>query len=435
MALQNKVREKLAEAFIAALSEGKLPWIACWRSGQPENAVTGKRYRGVNSAILSYYADDRGYTDSRWCTYNQAQKKGWQVRKGSEGCPVEYWAYYDTKQKKLLSWPDANQLLKDKEYADKYLVLRSRTFIVFNAAQIDGIPAQQLQAQTNIDAIRQQRDTLLRNMALSYQEQGSRAYYSPGLDMVTLPPESTFFDTYSYACTFLHECGHATGHPSRLNRDLSGGFGSESYAREELRAEIASAFTAQTIGLRLTDEQLQPHMDRHKAYIQAWAAVLMDAPEELFRAIKDAEKISDYLLEKGEFEITPELAPEEKAVAVKSQPVEKAAPKSLESLIADIKATPQKAAPCPAVGRIDYLSNKGTVAYSAEFLDEQEFLKEIKDCNHTGVPMSIVLYQGKDGKNIPTDFIASLDPPPLGIQTVDSPYLPSSPAKIPELER
>lgn len=106
----------------------------------------------------------------------------------------------------------------------------------------------------------------------------------------------------AYACTFLHECGHATGHPSRLNRDMSGGFGSESYAREELRAEIASAFTAQAIGLHLTDEQLQPHMELHKAYIQSWASALQDAPGELFRAIKDAEKISDYLIEKGEFE-------------------------------------------------------------------------------------------------------------------------------------
>ncbi len=347
MALQNKVREKIAAAFLEALNEGKLPWHACWSTRQPENAVTGKRYHGVNSAILSYYAYDRGYTDPRWCTYNQAQQKGWQVRKGSEGVPVEYWAYYDVKQKKLLSWPDANQLLKDKEYANKNLVLRCRTFTVFNASQIDGVPEQQFQTQTNIDAIRQQRDTLLQNMALSYQETGTQAYYSPVQDQVTLPPESTFFDTYSYACTFLHECGHATGHPSRLNRDLSGGFGSESYAREELRAEIASAFTAQAIGLRLTDEQLQPHMNLHKAYIQSWAAALKDAPEELFRAIKDAEQISDYLIEKGEFEILPELAPEGKAVSVIPQLVEKAGPRSLESLVAQVRAAPQLPAPVP----------------------------------------------------------------------------------------
>lgn len=303
MALQNKVREKLAEMFIASLNEGKLPWTACWQKERPQNAVTGKRYRGVNSFFLSIHAYKQGYSDPRWCTYLQAQKQGWHVRKGSSGCPVEYWAYFDLKERELLSWQDALKLMKENPtYANENLQLRCRISVVFNAAQIEGIPEMTYAHQTNIDAIRGQRDTLLRNMQLKYREEGNQAYYSPEEDMVTLPPEKSFFDTYSYACTFLHECSHATGHPDRLNRDLSGGFGSESYAKEELRAEIASAFTAQAIGLTLTDEQLQHHLDLHKAYIQGWAKSVKDAPEELFRAIKDAEGISDYLIEKGEFD-------------------------------------------------------------------------------------------------------------------------------------
>ena len=76
MAMQNKLREKMAGSFLAALNEGKIPWKACWQSCQPENAVTGKMYRGINSAMLSYYAEERGFTDPRWCTYVQAQKIG-----------------------------------------------------------------------------------------------------------------------------------------------------------------------------------------------------------------------------------------------------------------------------------------------------------------------------------------------------------------------
>lgn len=299
----SKVREELARTFLAALDQGQLPWHKCWSTALPVNAVTGKTYRGINTLMLSWYSYQRGYTDTRWCTYNQAQEKGWQVRKGEKGTRVEYWACYDTKEKKLLSWDDVRQKLKANPDYEEYLQLRCRTYIVFNAEQIDGIPEPAQRPVTDIGTLRDRRDTLIQNMGIGYSEHGIRAYYSPGADTVTLPPEATFDDTYSYMATFLHECGHATGHPTRLNRDMSGGFGSGSYAREELRAEIASAFTAQTLGLQLSDEQLRYQTEQHTAYIQNWAGILKDAPEELFRAIKDAEAISDYLIEKGEFQI------------------------------------------------------------------------------------------------------------------------------------
>lgn len=303
MSALSKVREELAQTFLDALNQGQIPWRKCWSQALPVNAVTGKTYRGINTLMLSWYADRRGYTDTRWCTYNQAQSKGWQVRKGSKGVKVEYWACFDTKAKKLLSWDEVHQKLKLDPDHEKYLQLRCRTYTVFNGEQIDGISEPEQRPSTDIGTLREKRDTLIRNMGIGYTEQGIRAYYSPGLDMVTLPPEATFDDTYSYMATFLHECGHATGYPSRLNRDMTGGFGSESYAREELRAEIASAFTAQSLGLQLSDEQLRYQTEQHTAYIQAWAGILRDAPDELFRAIKDAESISDYLIEKGEFQM------------------------------------------------------------------------------------------------------------------------------------
>lgn len=313
MASSNKVREQLAQKFLAALDQGRIPWEACWSQGRPENAVTGKTYRGVNAIALSYAADDRGYTDPRWCTYNQAQNNGWQVRKGETSpISVEYWAYYDLKEKKLLSWQEMRDKLKADPDYEKHLQLRCRIYPVFNAQQIDGIPVLEERRHTDIGTLRQQRDTLIRNMGIGYEEYGNQAFYSPSLDRVVLPPEASFDDTYSYMATFLHECGHASGAAHRLNRDLSGFRGSESYAREELRAEIASAFTAQSLGLQLTPSQLEHHTQLHAAYIQSWASILKDAPDELFRAIKAAEEISDYLIEKGEFNMeqtqkTPEL--------------------------------------------------------------------------------------------------------------------------------
>lgn len=311
MAATSKTREALAQMFIAALKEDRIPWAAGWND-RPMNGATGKPYRGINRAYLSQLAEERSYEDTRWCTYKQAQDNGWQVRKGEKGTPVEYWAFYDQQQKKLLDWKEARKIEKeDPDYARDNLLLRCRTSFVFNAQQMDGVPPM-AHFQADIESIRAQRDTLIQNMGVGYREGGSGAYYVPGADTVVLPPEKSFKDTYSYFSTLLHECGHASGHESRLNRDLSGSFGSPDYAREELRAEIGSAFTSQALGLQLTEEQMQQHLDQHKAYIQSWAQTLEDNPEELFAAIRDAEKISDYLIEQGKFP-KPEAVREEAA--------------------------------------------------------------------------------------------------------------------------
>lgn len=308
--MQNKLRAEMAREFIACLEQEQLPWQACWKQVLPQNAISGKPYHGINALWLSHMANVRHYEDPRWCTFLQAQEKGWQIKRGAKACHVEYWAYYDTKKRKLLSWKDAEHLLKtDREYALKNLQLCSRIYAVFNGEQIDGIAPYE-QGHTDIGILRHNRDTLLRNMDLGYKEEGFRAYYDPSSDTVTLPSERSFQDSYGYMCTFLHECGHATGHATRLNRPMEGIFGSPEYAREELRAEIASAFTAQALGLQLTADQLERQMDTHKAYIQSWAKVIEDAPDELFRAIKDADSISDYLIEKGDFENAIEDAKE-----------------------------------------------------------------------------------------------------------------------------
>ena len=119
-----------------------------------------------------------------------------------------------------------------------------------------------------------------------------------------LPTVEQFDDSYSYMAVFPHEAAHASGAAHRLNRDLTGSFGSESYAKEELRAEIASAFTASATGINY---EQAPQMENHTAYVQNWIKVLENNPNELFRAIKDATKISDYLIEKGEFAVSEEL--------------------------------------------------------------------------------------------------------------------------------
>lgn len=300
----NKMREDMSAAFLAALKEDKIPWEQDWISiGRPCNAVTQKAYNGINSFWLSFIQEENGYSDPRWCTFKQAKENGWQVKKGEKGTHIEFWSLYDKEAKRKITRDEGERLKEElgESFYDRVKPVSS-TYTVFNAEQIQGIPERvQEKPALELDAtsLIEKRDVLLGNIKVQFSEGGDRAFYSPGPDRITMPEISQFKNEYGYMSTLLHEAGHATGHDSRLGRNLKGFFGSEDYAREELRAEIASAFTAQELGIG----QMDPvHMENHKAYIQSWIKVLQENPEELFSAIKEAEKISDYLIEKGEFD-------------------------------------------------------------------------------------------------------------------------------------
>ncbi len=117
---------------------------------------------------------------------------------------------------------------------------------------------------------------------------GDMAFYSPSHDFVAVPPQQAYPEQINFYRTALHELGHWTGHPRRLDRDQSGGFGSAAYAREELVAELASAFTCASLSIRPTV--------RHADYVGAWLAVLREDEKAIFRAASLASKAADYLL-------------------------------------------------------------------------------------------------------------------------------------------
>lgn len=304
----NKLREEMANTFIAALKEDQIPWEKQWRSSErPRNAVSDYSYKGINNIWLSYMAEKNGYQDPRWCTYKQAQEQGWNVRKGENGCKVEFWSLYDTQDKRKVTREEANKLQKqltEEEFLKRVKPVSS-VYTVFNAEQIDGIPElDQVKIPFSAEELISQRDVLLKNMSVDFHEGGDRAFYRPADDSITLPFVESFQDAYSYMATLLHEAGHATGHESRLDRPVRNTFGSPEYAKEELRAEIASAFTGQALGV---DVMSRDHLDNHKAYIQSWIKTLEDNPGELYAAIRDAEKISEYLMEKGEFDLDAKM--------------------------------------------------------------------------------------------------------------------------------
>lgn len=282
--------ESVAENLIRQLEQGTAPWQRPWEPGDsgslvPINPVTGKCYKGINALLLM--AQERN--DQRWMTYNQSVSLGGQVLKGERGTGIQYWKFTDEFIKKD---GQGKPVLDDAGHPVKVLVKleRPRVFYatVFNADQIEGLPPLQKKEQT-WDAIERAEAILAKSGAVIRHNISGKAYYRPSTDNIHLPEKSQFPSADKFYATALHELGHWTGHSSRLDRDLAHPFGSEGYAKEELRAEIASMLLGDALGIGHDPGQ-------HAAYVGSWIKVLQDDPLEIFRAAADAEKIQDYVL-------------------------------------------------------------------------------------------------------------------------------------------
>lgn len=308
--MKQEYAEQVAAKLIEQLEQGTAPWQKPWQPGElrlPYNPTTGKEYKGMNTLWLEM----QGRSDPRWMTYNQAGAEGAQVRKGEKGCHIVYWKFND--EKKLTD--DQGKPVIDPETGKQKTINvqlerpRSFTAVVFNAEQIDGLPpleARQIRSEPERNA---RAETILANSGADIRHQeGNRAFYSPSTDRITLPERGQFPTSDNYYATALHEVGHWTGHPSRLDRDLSNPFGSEGYAREELRAEIASLM----IGERL---EIGHDPSQHAAYVGSWVKALKEDPKEIFRAAADAERIAGYVMG-FEHEQTQEQAAERQAAPV-----------------------------------------------------------------------------------------------------------------------
>jgi antirestriction protein ArdC len=218
-----------------------------------------------------------GYSTNEWLTYRQAQKEGGQVRKGESGSKICFFKIVERDVE-----DDAGN-----EETKSFPVLRVWT--VFNRDQIDGleplvVPEHLLTEEQRIE----QAEAFVKNTGATVEEGSPHAAYSPSKDRITMPDFGHFTSPERYYTTVLHELGHWTGHPTRLERDMSGRFGDKAYAAEELVAELTSAFLSAELGL-------QADLKDPTRYLKSWIRLLTDDKYAIFTASRKAQDAAEFL--------------------------------------------------------------------------------------------------------------------------------------------
>lgn len=278
--------EKLTNKIIEKLEQGEIPWKKPWKSiqfGYPQNFISKKVYRGCNFFMTMFEERETPY----WLTYKQAKDLGGQVKHGEHGVPIMYFQFIEKE--------DENGNIKS------YPMIRKST--IFNIEQCEGIEnpfeeeRQRFQKEnlTDFNPIKSCEELLssFEDKVAPYSfGDGQKAYYRPGADWITMPVKERFHRPEGYYATLFHEMAHSTGHSNRLDRDGIIGhhqFGSKGYAREELVAELTSAFLCSKAGIE------NEVVDNNAAYIQNWLSALKNDKKIVYDAMRDSFKAIEYL--------------------------------------------------------------------------------------------------------------------------------------------
>ncbi|HEX3862115.1 MAG TPA: zincin-like metallopeptidase domain-containing protein [Stellaceae bacterium] len=289
------VYEKITNTIIAALETGVRPWHKSWSNTGAVNPASisvrprrscGTPYKGINTIVLWCEAQAKGYSNATWMTFQQAKEHGAHVRKGETATVVVYASKFVKTEK--------NDAGEDVDRTVPFL----KSYCVFNVEQIEGLPERFYNkaavVASVVDAPAFERiehvDAFVTNTAIAVGHGGDRAFYSPAHDRVQMPSFHQFDSAASYYATLAHEIVHATKHEKRLNREFGQKrWGDESYAAEELVAELGAAFLCADLGI--SD---QPR-DDHASYIASWLKVLKNDKRAVFTAASHAQAAADWL--------------------------------------------------------------------------------------------------------------------------------------------
>mgnify|MGYP001021848083 CR=1 FL=1 len=308
--------KKFAEMIIKRIGEidgdWKTPWITSppsLKGGWPQN-ISGRKYNGSNSIMLLLQQDMMGYSTPVYMTFKQATDEGCTVKKGEKSLPIFYYKLsIKNEEGKYISVDDYNQLSKEEQ---KKCNVRPfpKVFHVFNVEQtnypeIKPDKWQELKEKFTPEAKESEQiegemfsvkeiDEMIRNngWVCPIKHFGDKAFFRPSTDEITVPFKKQFINGEEYYSTLIHEMAHSTGVESRLNRDMSGGFGSKSYGREELVAELTSALCCHQIGIANGVDI------NNVKYIKNWMSSIKEEPNFLMKILGDVSKASAMINEK-----------------------------------------------------------------------------------------------------------------------------------------
>lgn len=282
--------ETFAEQVIEALEKGTAPWQKPWKENGPTtpyNPETGTVYRGVNQLSLSMYpgAD----VDPRFITFRNAMDRGYKIKKGSKSQLIVHWSF----SREVPERDAEGNFVQDENGRQKMArVALERPRVnfanVFHASQIEGMP-ELVTPERTWEPSERGEAILVNSGADIRHDQVGRAFFKSSTDTIHLPPKGAFSSERDYYATALHELAHWTGDKKRLNRLGQHPKGSPEYAREELRAELASWMVGAETGIGHTPA-------RHASYVESWVKTLRNDPYEIVRAAQAAEQIKAVLL-------------------------------------------------------------------------------------------------------------------------------------------
>lgn len=283
--MSNKVYEIVTDRIVKLLeSKQELVWQRGWQdnSQRPMNGKSLTAYRGFNRMLLTVLGES-----PYWLTFNQIKSKRGSLKKGSKSVPIIFWnwVYFDSEGRKV----------KDASKAAKKIPFL-RYYNVFNAADIEGIEFPEIKKIELKDnqKIDKCEAIITSHTDLKIKHEGSKAFYRPSTDSVTMPPMETFNNSECYYSVLFHEVAHWTGHSKRLNRELDtklAPFGSTDYSQEELVAEMTASFLCEET--QIANEQLNLNS---AAYLKGWLSKLKDDTKMIIQAGAKAQKAADYIL-------------------------------------------------------------------------------------------------------------------------------------------
>lgn len=271
--------QDVADYFIQSLENESAVWTKPWKackSVMPHNPATGTVYKGFNSVYLTMLQMRYESEDPRWMTYANAKKNGMHIKAKSKAAKI---IFFDT-----IPVDKNGKKVDDKDKAIKFIPI-FKPFNVFHASQIEGMPELKIEPIKDLSENHKKAQEFVDNTKANINhDQGDRCYYSATSDSIHMVPRNSFENEGEYFSTLIHELSHWTGHSSRLNRKLGNMFGSKEYAKEELRAEIASYMLSREL-------QVDFNPRNSAAYVKSWCSILQEKPDEIVKACHDAGQI------------------------------------------------------------------------------------------------------------------------------------------------